>query len=389
MNRLDLVVVVLAVAAGFGGWRLGFVARITAWIGLVAGVIVAGRYVPWIARSLGGSGADDRIAVTIVFLAAAALAGQLIGRGVGVVLRGFLPGTGERGTWDRGAGAVAGVVGVLLLAWLAVPTLATAPGWPAEAARGSTIVRTLEDVLPTQPGAVVAWGRSVSGALEPAPFGWLATPPASGPVPDALLPETVDRRVRGSVMLVTARGCGRTRTGTAFVAGRGLLVTNAHVVAGTTVPVVADERGREYGTTVVAFDGRRDVAVLAVPGLTVPPLALTQARPGGTGVVYGFPGGDPLTRASARIGRIVTATGTDITGRQEIRRRVEILAARLRPGYSGGPLIDDGGRVTGVVFAIDPVVTTTAYALAPVEIQPSLDEARDRLPAPTGACPPR
>ena len=70
MNRFDLVVALLAVLAGFGGWRLGFVARITAWIGLVAGILVAGRFVPVIARTLGGSGSDDRIAVTIVFLSA-------------------------------------------------------------------------------------------------------------------------------------------------------------------------------------------------------------------------------------------------------------------------------------------------------------------------------
>ncbi|MFM8973895.1 MAG: CvpA family protein [Actinomycetota bacterium] len=389
MSRFDLVVLLLAGAAGFGGWRLGFVARITAWIGLLAGILVAGRFIPFLARTLGGTGADDRVLVTIVFLGAAALIGQLIGRGAGVVLRGVLPGTGELRTWDRAAGATAGSLGVLLLAWLAVPTLATAPGWPARTVRDSTIVRTLEDLLPPQPGPVVAWGRKVSGAIASNPFDWIDAPPDPGPVPDLLLPEGVDRRVRGSVLTVSARGCGTRRSGTAFVAGRGLLVTNAHVVAGTGAPVVADERGREYGATVGAFDARRDVAVLVIPGFAASPLPLARATPGAVGVVYGFPGGGPLDRSSARIGRVLTAVGTDITGRHEIRRRVEVLAARLRPGDSGAPFVDPLGRVIGLAFAIDPVDPTTAYALTPSELGPALESAQDRIPVATGACPPR
>ena len=52
-------------------------------------------------------------------------------------------------------------------------------------------------------------------------------------------------------------------------------------------------------------------------------------------------------------------------------------------------MINAYGQVTGVVFAVDPVIRTVAYALAPVEVAPALEEARDRLPTQTGACPPR
>jgi len=389
VSRFDLVVLLLAAAAGFGGWRLGFVARITAWIGLIAGILVAGRFVPFIARTLGGSGSDDRVAVTIVFLGAAALIGQLIGRAAGVVLRGVLPGTGEMRTWDRAAGAAAGTIGVVLLAWLAVPTLATAPGWPARTVRDSRIAAGLASVLPDQPGVVVAWGRRVSGAVAATPFGWIDPPPDPGPVPDGVLPEGVDRRVRGSAVKVSSAGCPSRRTGSGFVAGRGLIVTNAHIVAGSGAPVVADERGREYGSTVVAFDPRRDVAVLVIPGFAAPALPLASARKGATGAVYGYPGGGPLDRSPARIGELVTAVGTDITGRHSIRRKVEVLAARLRPGDSGAPLVDRTGSVIGVAFAVDPVAAATAYAVAPAEILPALTEARDRIPVSTGACPPR
>ena len=108
MNRLDVVIALLAVAAGFGGWRLGLVARLAAWVGLVAGIVVAARFVPWVVRTFGGSAADDRIVVTLVFLGVAALVGQTVGRGAGVVLRGLLPGTGELRPWDRFAGALTG-----------------------------------------------------------------------------------------------------------------------------------------------------------------------------------------------------------------------------------------------------------------------------------------
>ena len=96
-----------------------------------------------------------------------------------------------------------------------------------------------------------------------------------------------------------------------------------------------------------------------------------------------------MARRPARIGSIVTATGTDITGRRPVRRRVEVLAARLEPGDSGGPLVNATGSVIGVAFAIDPADRGTAYAVTPSELIPVLAEGRDRVPVPPGRCPAR
>ena len=46
MNALDIVVIALASGAAVGGWRLGFVARVLAWVGIVIGLVIVAHFVP-------------------------------------------------------------------------------------------------------------------------------------------------------------------------------------------------------------------------------------------------------------------------------------------------------------------------------------------------------
>lgn len=385
MNLLDLAIVALAVAAAIGGWRLGFVARVFAWAGVAAGLAIGIAYVPRVVTSFGGTNADDRVTVAVLFLILCATIGQAFGLGIGLLVHKVVPPNKPLPTWDRAAGAALGFVGVLVLVWMIVPSLASAKGWPARMARDSTIVRAIDAVAPEQPSTFAAWGRSIADAPYPSALGPLDDPPNPGSPPTATLPEAVDRRVRQSVVKITGRACRSIQEGSGWIAKPGLIVTNAHVVAGEQETTVEDVNGDEHEATVVAFDPVRDLAALSVPDLFLPPLRLEPGEPGDTGAVYGHPGGGPLVASPARVGEEILAVGTDIYRTGTSRRHVFVLAASLQPGDSGGALVDNDGNAIGTAFAIDPGSSNTAYALTDVEVKTILDAVGPE-PVSTGGC---
>ncbi|MCU1428582.1 MAG: Trypsin-like peptidase domain/Colicin production protein [Actinomycetia bacterium] len=385
MNALDAVVVVASLAAALGGWRFGFIARLLAWAGVAAGLMIGIRFVPGVVTAFGGTAADDRVTVALLFLVLVATLGQGVGLAVGALVHRLRPDVRGLPVWDRAAGAAIGVVGVLTLLWMTIPSLATAEGWPARAARGSTIVAAISDVAPKQPSRFSAWGRAISQAPYPSALGPLDTPPDPGTPPKKVLSPTIDSRVRKSVVKVWGLACTQIQEGSGWVAAPGLIVTNAHVVAGETETHVEDQDHTEHTATVVAFDAKRDVAVLSVPGLIAFPLHEASGSVGMTGAVYGHPGGHALRAAPARIGEEIVAVGTDIYRTSDSRRRVYVLAARLEPGDSGAPLVNGNGDVVGVAFAIDPAHRGTAYAVTDDEVTPVLNAVRQR-PVSTGHC---
>ena len=69
----------------------------------------------------------------------------------------------------------------------------------------------------------------------------------------------------------------------------------------------------------------------------------------------------------------------------EHRRQILVLAAALEPGDSGGALVDTGGRVVGVAFAVAPDRPATAYALDSAELRAALAAPRGAQVT-TGPC---
>jgi len=392
VNTLDLVVLVLILGAGVGGWRLGFVARVIAWAGVVVGLAIGIRFVPRVVTVFGGAKPENRASVAVLFLVMVAMLGQTFGLVLGGLVHRIMPLRKGLPRWDRLAGATVGAVGVLALLWMVIPSLATAKGWPARMARGSTIVAAIERWAPRQPARFAAWGRAISDAPYPSALGTLQSPPNPGPPPGTSISAAVDGRVRASTVLVTGRACNEIQEGSGWIAAPGLVVTNAHVVAGEAATTVQDESGSAMPATVIAFDPVRDVAVLDIPELTgnaAPrPLVMANGVVGAVGAVYGHPGGGPLQASPARVGAEILAVGTDIYRTGTSRRHVYVLAAALAPGDSGGALVNRSGEIIGMAFAIDPGRSATAYALTDAEIRPVIREVLERDPTPvaTGRC---
>lgn len=369
MNALDLGIIAAAVAAGVGGYRLGFVARAASWFGMVVG-IGAGAYVARpVLEAMADAEDSQRLLASVGLLVGGAFLGQAFGLVVGSRLHYSLPEGPARAT-DRVGGVGAGVLGIVVAVWLLTPAMAEAPGVAAQLARGSVIARGVADALPPPPAALRSIERLV-GAELPDVLGAFEEAPELGPPPEnSGLSMQVADQVAVSTVKVEARACGRLQDGSGAVIGPELIVTNAHVVAGADEVIV--ERypdGEPVDATVVAFDPERDVAVLAAPGLDRPPLPLGDAEAGEVGAVFGHPGGGPLELSPFEVGEEVTATGRDIYDRNTTRRQVLFLAAELRPGDSGGALVDPAGSVIGVAFAIAPDDPNVAYALTIEEVQ--------------------
>lgn len=388
MNQLDLAIVVAGCGAAIGGWRLGLVARALAWVGVAIGLVIAVPFVAPVVTSLGGADPDTRVTVALVFLVLCGAAGQALGIVVGLRVGRRRDGR-RRGRIDRAGGAFAGALGVLVVVWMLLPSLAVAAGWPARATRDSRIVAMLDTVAPAPPDAFARWGRAVANAPYPSALDPLDTPPDPGDPPDNTVPADLVSRVRPSVVQVTGIACRNVQDGSGFVAREGVVVTNAHVVAGESATSVIDASGRRRNATVIAFDPERDLAVLQVDGLDADPLALGRPADGATAAVFGFPAGGPMQATPARLGDTILARGTDIYRRGNSTRSVVVLAARLEPGDSGAAVVDARGVVVGVAFAIDPGSDATAYALAPEEVEAMLapiGDGSEPVAVGTGRC---
>ena len=256
------------------------------------------------------------------------------------------------------------------------------------------MLRTIDTVVPPGTSRLFASFREVLDREGfPRVFDGLETERIA-PVapPDPSVAQTAGRaRAAASVIKITgvADACNRGQEGSGWVVARERVVTNAHVVAGMdTATLRIHGTGRSYTGRVVIFDAKRDLAVLAVPGLPAQPLSQgPDLARGDSGVVAGFPLDGPYRLDAARVREVVDARGSDIYGRPGTSREVYSLYAQVRPGNSGGPLLSTDGRVVGVVFAKSLDDPSTGYALTMDEARPVLDAASGAsTPVDTGAC---
>jgi S1-C subfamily serine protease len=378
LNFLDVIVIASIVLAALGGYRVGFLARVASWVGVAVGFYIALRLLPTVLRSFELPTASGRLLVAVTVLVVGTFLGQALGLIVGHRARGVLPLGGAR-TVDRGVGAFAGACSILIALWLSLPTLADVAGWPARQARGSIVAKAVNASFPDPPDATLAVRRLVDERGFPRVFDALKPAPDAGlpPVNSGLKPD-VEEKVKAATVKVEAdQGCRRIQEGSGFVITENVVVTNAHVVAGQQHIEVVRPDGKRLAATVAVFDPDRDLAVLKIDKLGLPSLGRANANAGQTGAVFGHPGGQDSVRAApARISNEVLAKGQGIY-EQPTKRQVFVLAANLRPGDSGGALVDKEGRVVGVAFAIAPDRANTAYALTGAELDGVLGKFND------------
>jgi S1-C subfamily serine protease len=346
VTRLDWIIVAFVAVLAIFGFRRGFIVAALSFSGFAIGSFIGTRLGPLLLAQGSSSPYAPAFGLVGALLAGAILATGF--EGVGLRLR--------RGLIIPGIGAVDGALGALLSAalglgivWILAAVLLDAMGSAQLRVdiQRSAILRELNQLLPPT-GPIL----NVLASLDP-------LPQISGPAPDVAPPPARiahDPGVRAaarSVVRVIGTACGLSVEGSGWVAAPGEVVTNAHVIAGeqdTTVQVDGNEPG--LAAQAIAFDPTNDVAVLRVPGLSLPSLRLVSGPPTGAGgAILGYPEDGPLDARSGRIGETQRVVTDDAYGHGPVSRLLTPLRGLVRPGNSGGPLVDSEGRVLTTVFA--------------------------------------
>jgi S1-C subfamily serine protease len=384
---IDLIVVLAVVAGLIRGARRGFVFTLGAVIGGVVGAVTAFLVVPPLIALV----PEQQWRIFIIFLSIVVLVvgglslGELLGlrwrRGVRKNLRGV----------DRFAGVLAGGIVSLVIVSLVGSTL-TSLGIPliSPTVASSTVLQTIQRFTPTPVaralgelrGLLITQGiPQISEALG----GIVAGPP---PSINAGSPELTQAAQSVARVNGLAYACGQSQSGSAFVIAPDRLLTNAHVVAGVSEPII--ELPGVGGRTgrIVYYDAQKDIALIAVDGLEVTPLALgaTAAR-GAVVAVQGFPFGGPFASTGAEVADVGSLTIDSIDGSSQSPLEAYTLAADVNPGNSGGPVLTLDGAVIGMVFARAQSGADIGYAITMSELAPIIAAAASRTESvPSGNC---
>lgn len=387
---LDLAVLAIAFVAAVSGWRSGALGSLLSFVGVALGAMAGVLLAPHLINHV--SGARPKLFTALFLILAMVVIGEIAGVVLGRAVRGAIRNPGIRGA-DSIIGVALQLVVVLIAAWLlATPLTASDQPGLAAAVNDSRVLRHVNDVAPPwlknvpRRLSAVLDDSGLPAVLEPfsrTPIAAVDAPDpelATNPVVDATAPSVL--RIRG-----VAPKCQKVLEGTGFVIAPGRVMTNAHVVAGSD-SVTVDMGATSYESTVISFNPKEDIAILAVPGLPAPPLAFTNspAEPDTDALVLGYPGGGVFEATPARVRDTINLEGPDIYRNATVTRRVYTIRGTVRQGNSGGPMIDMNGHVLGVVFGAAVDDDDTGYVMTAEEVQSQLARIGDTQPVSTEQC---
>lgn len=346
MTLIDILIVLAAIAMAIRGYHHGLVVSALSLGGFVGGAIAGARIGPELLEGGADSPYAGLTALAGGFFLGAIVA--VVAEWAGQNLRVRLI-RGRVLTAIDGAGGAALLAALaLVIAWVLGVVALNTPGLSGvrEPVQRSHILRALNDALPPS-GPIL----NVLNRVDPRPE--LTGPAARVRAPDPQLAEDPEiEAAAGSVVRILGTACGLGVEGSGWVAEPETVVTNAHVVAGQDDTAVHLEDGSEFDVTVVHYEPANDLAVLRVDGLALPALPLApDPEPGTSGAIVGYPQNGPLSIEPARLGETAAVTSEDSYGNGPINREMTPLRGEVRPGNSGGPVIDTAGQVLTTVFA--------------------------------------
>jgi uncharacterized membrane protein required for colicin V production len=383
LDLADWIALAVVLLSALAGLRRGLVLSAFSLLGLAAGAYAGSRVAPYLLRD-GASSAWTPLAGLVGAVLGAMLL-QLAAVAVGSFVRGGLRLTPLRLLDSAGGLLLGGAVG-LAIVWVGAAVALLTPGQTQlrQEVERSAIVKRLDAALPP---------RSLLNLLARIdPFPTIAGPAAPPLPPDrSVLRSPALRDAASRVVKVLGTACGVGVEGSGWFAGRDLVVTAAHVVAGeregdTTVRIPAPGSPSELPADVVLLDVHNDVAVLRVPGVDETPLPLADPRPGAAVAILGYPLDGGLTATAGRIGRTATVLTQDALGRGPVVRTITAVSGRVEHGDSGGPAVDASGAVEATLFAAR-VGATSGYGVPAQIVRADLARA-GTAPVPTGPCAP-
>jgi S1-C subfamily serine protease len=379
LDLADWIAIGIVVVAALGGYRRGLVVSAFSLVGLAAGAYIGSRIAPHLLH--GGSSSR--------WTPVAGLVGAVIG-GVLFQIGALFAGSFVRGglrlsplrVLDSAGGLLLGVAIGLAIVWVGSSVALLTPGETGlrSQVERSAIVKQLNAALPP---------RTLLNLLARIdPFPSIAGPSAPSLPPSAgVLRDRSIRRASARVVKVLGTACGVGVEGSGWFAGRDLVVTAAHVVAGardTIIQIPGD--ALSHPVDVVLLDVHNDVAVLRVPGVDEKPLRLADPHSGAAVAILGYPLDGPLAATAGRIGNTATVLTQDALGHGPVERTITAVAGKVEHGNSGGPVVDRAGDVESTIFAAR-IGSTSGYGVPPSILHSDLARAGTRA-VPPGACAP-
>ena len=347
MTPIDFIIIAFAAFFALVGFARGFLIGALSLAGFAAGAYLGTRFGPQLltdgnaspyAPLFGLLGA--LIGGTLLSAGAEGIAGAVRGAIVSPALRAI----------DGLAGSLLAIALALGIAWLLSVIVLQTPGIRdyRRSIQQSAILQELNEVLPSD--------KVLKALARFDPFPRITGPEAEVPAPRGSVTGDPDIQQAGnSVVQILGNSCGLGVSGSGWVVAAGVVVTNAHVVAGQDpgdTAVRMRDRGRQYDATAIAFDSRNDVAVLRVPGLPAGSLDFArEVKVSEPGAALGYPLSGPFSARATRVGTTQTVLTQDAYGRRLVRRKIVSFRGNVQPGNSGGPIVDVAGRVAATVFA--------------------------------------
>ncbi|WP_426987977.1 MarP family serine protease [Pseudarthrobacter sp. Y6] len=388
LTVLDLALILALLSYLIYGLRNGFLVTLGGIAGFAAGAVAAFFAVPLV------SGFVDDSGWRLTAIVAAAVVLMALGHGIGTMIgrkiRGAVRIKPLRAVDRLVGGAVNVVVSALVMSMLAFSVSALGVPFVSQQLAESKVIGYIDGLTPAPLKTTMAQlrstviGNGIPTLLEGLDQGQQVA------VPNASTDTLALNRAAQSVLKIagTAYQCGQNQTGTGFVVSPGRVVTNAHVVAGVSQPVVEVPDGGAMPGQVVYFDTRHDLAVLAVDGLPSEPLTLTSDLPNGSAAAFaGYPHGGPFKSNPATVQDITSVLVPDIYGENPAPEEIYRLAGDVQPGNSGGPLLTMEGLVAGVIFAKATSDTEMGFAITMDDLFPVASQAASlSAPVSSGQC---
>ena len=368
---VDVVLIAILLVALLIGVQRGLLASLGALIGLVLGGFAAFWLVPIVNDVWPWQ--NSRVIVVIALAVALMLGGAAAGGAIGALLRRGVDRSTPLRVVDRVlGGALAVLAGALSLSLISSSVAATGTPVISTALASSQVLRAIDAVTPRPVAETLARVRSAvldDGLPQLGVLLDLDVQPTAPPValddPELAIAAASVARVSG-----VAYACGTSATGSGFVLASDRVVTNAHVVAGVTAPIVELPGQPAREGRIVYFDPVDDVALIAVDDLGADAIPIiAPIAPGTAAVVQGYPYGGPFTTVNAEVISSGSVLVPDIYGTSNALRDIYALAATVQPGNSGGPLLTADGAVAGLVFARAETDLDRGYAMTTAELE--------------------
>ena len=272
----------------------------------------------------------------------------------------------------------------------AAPAPAATPGLPSAASSPSDTATSAPPATSAAATLEEPDDAAASSSTSAAPSATTTAPASSTSTAAPSTPAASSASAAVVRLTGTAAQCNQVQSGSGVAVAPDRVLTNAHVVLGVDAPTVTDRARGVHAARIVHLDTAHDLAVLAVDDADLPVMPVGAELTGGASAsVLGYPDGGPFASTPAAVQAVGEVPLGDVLTGAASMVDVYTLAADIRHGYSGGPVVDAAGNLAGLVFARAPGSDAVGYALTADTIAPVVAAAPQMTATvPSGDCVP-